>query len=77
MSLIRTETHQHFVLQRLAKSDPEGAKGLQEWDAVNSTPPVFSAPWVPLRWVWCKREGGKPWTGSGLERHLCLFADMV
>lgn len=51
MSLIRTETHQYFVLKKLAKSDPEGAKGLQEWDSVTSSPPVFSGPWVPLRWV--------------------------
>lgn len=61
VTLIRTETHQHFVLQRLAKTDREGAKGLQEWDAVTSTPPVFSAPWVPLRWGLLREdEGGKP-----------------
>jgi predicted MFS family arabinose efflux permease len=47
--LIRTETHQYFVLQRLAKKDPETAKGLTEWGSVTSQVPVFHAPWVPLR----------------------------
>lgn len=47
--LIRTETHQYFVLRKLAKREPESAKGLQEWESVNSHAPVFSAPWVPLR----------------------------
>lgn len=49
MLLIRTETHQHFVLKRLAKDDPDAAKSMQEWDSVISHPPVFSAPWVPLQ----------------------------
>lgn len=49
VALIRTETHQYFVLQRLAKKDPETAKGLVEWHSVTSQVPVFNAPWVPLR----------------------------
>lgn len=51
VALIRTETHQYFVLKKLAARDPDHAKGLQEWEGVISHPPVFSAPWVPLRWV--------------------------
>jgi predicted MFS family arabinose efflux permease len=49
VALVRTETHQYFVIKRLAQQDPERAKGLQEWESVTSEPPVFSAPWVPLR----------------------------
>jgi predicted MFS family arabinose efflux permease len=51
VALIRKETHQFFVLKKLAARDPDHAKGLQEWEGVTSHPPVFSAPWVPLRWV--------------------------
>lgn len=51
VALIRKETHQYFVLKKLASRDPDHAKGLQEWEGVISHPPVFSAPWVPLRWV--------------------------
>lgn len=54
---IRKETHQYFVLRRLAKQDPDAAKRMQEWESVTSQAPVFHAPWVPLRWV--KGEGSR------------------
>lgn len=48
-TLIRRETHQYFVLRKVARRDPSAAKGMQEWECVIGTPPVFNAPWVPLR----------------------------
>jgi MFS family permease len=45
------ETHQYLVLQRLAKQDPDSADGIQEKEAIEGEPPVFHAPWVPLRYL--------------------------
>jgi hypothetical protein len=51
LALVRRETHQYYVLQKLARRDPDAAKGLAEWESVTSLKPTFDAPWVPLRWV--------------------------
>jgi predicted MFS family arabinose efflux permease len=49
--LMRHETHHYFVLKRLAKKDPDAARGMKEWNSVMAAPPRFQAPWVPLRLV--------------------------
>jgi predicted MFS family arabinose efflux permease len=45
---MRRETHQYFVLQRLAQMDLNAAHAMQEWDAVMAAPPKFDAPWIPI-----------------------------
>lgn len=48
-SIMRRDTHQYFVLQRLAKTDPDTAEQLFEWDSVMATAPKFVAPWMPIK----------------------------
>ncbi|WIA13766.1 hypothetical protein OEZ85_007316 [Tetradesmus obliquus] len=43
------ETHQFFVVRRLRATNPEAARHLAEAEAIMAQPPVFSAPWVPLK----------------------------
>lgn len=47
--IVRRETHQYLMLQRLAKRDPNAATHIDEWDAVMPAPPTFAAPWVPIK----------------------------
>jgi MFS family permease len=46
---MRQETHQYFVLKRIASVDPDKARRYQEWDEVMAHPPRFEAPWMPLK----------------------------
>ncbi len=45
------ETHQFLKLQQLVALDPAAAAEVREADEIKRTPPVFSAPWVPLKSV--------------------------
>ncbi|KAF6254077.1 major facilitator superfamily domain-containing protein [Scenedesmus sp. NREL 46B-D3] len=45
------ETHQYRVVRRLSKVDAAAAKHIVEAEAILSQPPVFLAPWVPLKYL--------------------------
>jgi hypothetical protein len=42
---------QYRVVRRLTKSDPAAAKHIVEAEGILSHPLVFSAPWVPLKFL--------------------------
>lgn len=46
---MRQETHQRFLLQRLAKTDPDKAAAIVERDIIMAAPTRFEAPWMPLK----------------------------
>jgi predicted MFS family arabinose efflux permease len=46
---MRHETHQYFVLKRIASADPDKARRYQEWNDIMAHPPRFEAPWMPLK----------------------------
>ena len=41
------ETHQHLILTKL--TDAQAAAKIQEAEAIDGSPPVFHAPWIPLK----------------------------
>jgi hypothetical protein len=43
------ETHQFMVFRRLQQRKPGVAAAVKEWNAIQAEPPVFHAPWVPLK----------------------------
>ncbi|KAF6260879.1 major facilitator superfamily domain-containing protein [Scenedesmus sp. NREL 46B-D3] len=45
------ETHQYFVLRRLAQRKPAAAQAVKEREAIEAEPPVLHAPWVPLKYL--------------------------
>lgn len=47
--VMRQETHQRFVLLKLARCDPDKAAHITEWNTVMDVPLKFHAPWIPLR----------------------------
>ena len=47
--LMLPETHQHLTLAKLRHTDALAAAKIQEADAIDSSPPVFHAPWIPLK----------------------------
>uniref|UniRef100_A0A383WNZ1 Major facilitator superfamily (MFS) profile domain-containing protein n=1 Tax=Tetradesmus obliquus TaxID=3088 RepID=A0A383WNZ1_TETOB len=51
LMLVVPETHQYRVVRRLSKADPAAAKRIAEAEAILSHPLVFSAPWVPLKFL--------------------------
>jgi hypothetical protein len=43
------ETHQFLVLRQLAQHQPAAAQAVKEREVIQAEPPVFHAPWVPLK----------------------------
>ena len=43
------ETHQHLILTKLRHTDAQAAAKIQEAEAIDGSPPVFHAPWIPLK----------------------------
>lgn len=43
------ETQQYRVYQQIKSSDPAAAAAMAEGEAIDASPPVFHAPWKPLR----------------------------
>jgi predicted MFS family arabinose efflux permease len=43
------ETHQFFVLRQLTQHKPAAAQAVKERQSIQAEPPVFHAPWVPLK----------------------------
>jgi predicted MFS family arabinose efflux permease len=43
------ETHQFMVLRLLQQRQPAAAQAVKEREAIEAEPPVFHAPWVPLK----------------------------